>query len=226
MNKNRFALGALTACITLTAPLAALAQGGVSLGPTNRTSTQMGGPTGTYYYPGFGYSSRPLYSPYYTGYPSGYPVVTTYGAPVAVPGFGGYFRIGNARINYWQGPSGYYYPWGIGTAYQSSAPIYIVNQGVTTPQLPPLSAQFSDMENYLDDSQKKGKLNQTDYSRLFRRLQDIRSKFDHARAQAGGNLDSTDEDNIRRDLDNLGGEISRAVKPVSANTGAQVKDYR
>jgi hypothetical protein len=73
---------------------------------------------------------------------------------------------------------------------------------------------FSDMENYLDDSNKKGKLGEVDHKRLFRRLQDVRSKFDHLRAAGGGTLDPGDEENIRRDVDNLGGEISRAVKPL------------
>jgi hypothetical protein len=169
---------------------------------------------GSYYYPGFGFSSRPLNTgPYYNTYGGYGYAAPIYAAPAAVPGLSGFFRFGNVRLNYWQAPSGYYYPWGLGT-WQASQPIYIVQNGQTQAQLPPLSSMFSDMENYLDDSNKKGKLGEVDYKRLFRRLQDVRSKFDHLRAAGGGTLDPGDEENIRRDVDNLGGEISRAVKPL------------
>jgi len=177
------------------------------------------GPTGSYFYPGFGWSSRPLGGGYYgqgtTGYSygNGY-VAPVYAAPVAVPGLTGYFRFGNASINYWRGPSGIYYPWFAGGGYVQQQPVYVVEQGQTQPSQPPLSSMFTDMENYLDDSQKKGKLSQTDYQRLFRRLQDVRSKFDHQRSAAGGALDSTDEESIRRDVANLGGEIARSIKPI------------
>lgn len=214
---------ALLATLVAAVPMAN-AQG-MSLGPTNRTSTQIGGPSGTFYYPGFGYSSHPL-AGYYGGGYGGYSGVggyaPIYAAPLAVPGITGYFRIGGARVNYWQAPSGYYYPWGAGTAYQQQQPIYIVQQGVTQPQLPPLSSMLSDMENYLDDSKAKNKLTQSDYQRLFRRLQDVRGKFDHQRASNGGTLDPSDDELIRRDIDNLGGEISRAVKaPASAPVAAK-----
>lgn len=214
---SRVIFGLLATLLISSAMPIAEAQG-VSLGPTNRTSTQLPGARGSYFYPGFGWSSYPLNNGYY-GTPYGtVPIYGTpvYTPPVAVPGVNGFFRIGNARINYWQAPSGYYYPWGIGAGYTQQAPVYIINQGVTTPQLPPLSSMFGDMEKYLDDSKDKAKLSQADYARLFRRLQDVRGKFDHERAASGGAIDPNDEANIRRDVDLLAAEISRAVKPVAA----------
>jgi hypothetical protein len=131
-----------------------------------------------------------------------------------VPGLSGTFRFGNARLNYWQAPSGYYYPWAAGAAYVPQQPVYIVQQGQTQAQQPPISSMFTDMEAYLDDCQKKDKIGQIDYQRLFRRLQDIRSRYDHLRAAGGGVLDAGDEESIRRDAAGLGGEIARAVKPL------------
>lgn len=208
---SRLLLGLLAA--SMIAVPAAQAQG-VSLGATNRTSTtNYGAPT--YFYPGFGYSSVPMNTgPYYGGYGyGGYPA-PVYGAPVAVPGLNGYFRFGKTQLNYWRAPSGYYYPWAAGSAYVPQQPIYIIQQGQTQAQQPPLSSVFSDMESYLDDSQKKGKIGQVNYQRLFRRLQDVRGKYDHLRTAGGGVLDAGDEESIRRDISGLSGEISRAVKPM------------
>lgn len=208
---SRLLLGLLAASM-ITVP-AAQAQG-VSLGATNRTSTtNYGAPT--YFYPGFGYSSVPMNrgGAYYGGYGYGYPA-PVYGAPVAVPGLNGYFRFGNTQLNYWRAPSGYYYPWAAGSAYVPQQPIYVIQQGQTQAQQPPISSMFSDMESYLDDSQKKGKIGQVNYQRLFRRLQDVRGKYDHLRTAGGGVLDPGDEESIRRDIAGLSGEISRAVKPM------------
>jgi hypothetical protein len=210
---SRLILGLLATLIIAT-PMAQ-AQG-VSLGATQARSTTTFGPgSGSYFYPGFGYSSHPLNTgPYYGGY-GGYGYgAPVYAAPVAVPGLTGYFRFGNANLNYWHAPSGYYYPWAAGSAYVQQQPIYIVQQGQTQAQQPPLSSMFTDMEKYLDDSQKAGKMGQIDYQRLFRRLQDVRGRYDHLRAAGGGTLDSNDEESIRRDAAGLGGEIARAVKPL------------
>lgn len=161
---------------------------------------------------------NPYVNPYGYGYgygSYGLPIFTTpiYQAPLAVPGISGYFRIGSTAINYWRAPSGYYYPWGCGINC-AQTPIYIVERGVSTPQLPPISSLLSDMEKYLDESRKSDKLSQTDYQRLFRRLQDIRGKYDHERAASGGALDNADEEYTRKSVDLLAGEISRAVKPI------------
>lgn len=234
----------LAAFGTLVATAPMVSAQGVSLGATNRTSTgngMVGG--GGYYYPGFGYSTYPMNNGYYgnNGYGNygyggygGYGAyggiggIGAYGAPAAVPGLSGYFRFGRAGVNYWQAPSGYYYPWfGGGSSYVQQQPIYVVQNGQTQPQLPPVSSMFSDMESYLDDCQKKGKIAEAQYNRLFRRLQDLRSKYDHQRSAGGGILDPGDEQSIRVDVSNLAGEIARAVKPAgSANDKKmEVRNY-
>jgi hypothetical protein len=214
---SRLILGLLSTLI-IAVPMAQ-AQG-VSLGASQRTGTTIMGPgSGSYFYPGFGWSSHPLNTgPYYGGY-GGYGYgAPVYAAPVAVPGISGFFRFGNANLNYWQAPSGYYYPWASGSAYVPQQPIYIVEKGQTQAQQPPLSSMFTDMESYLDSSQKKGKIGQNEYERLFRRLQDVRGRYDHLRAASDGTLDQGDEESIRRDAAGLGGEISRAVKPLPEKT--------
>jgi hypothetical protein len=231
MSRSRLIL-TVAAAFLFAAPMA-VAQG-VSLGPTNRTSTgsgMMGG--GGYYYPGFGYSTYPMNNGYYGGYGYGNYGYGGYGAPIyaaptAVPGLSGYFRFGGAGINYWHAPSGYYYPWfGGGTTAVVQQPIYVVQNGQTQSQLPPVSSMFSDMESYLDDCQKKNKIEDVQYNRLFQRLQDLRSKYDHERAAGGGILDPNDEQNMRIQVSNLAGEIARAVKPASTNTDKkmEVRNY-
>jgi hypothetical protein len=84
---------------------------------------------------------------------------------------------------------------------------------------------FTDMESYLDDCQKKGKIEDVQYKRLFTRLQDLRSKYDHQRSAGGGILDPGDEQSIRVDVSNLAGEIARAVKPAS-NTSDKKMEVR
>ena len=228
---NRLLALTLVAAILVAAPVA-LAQG-VSLGATNRTSTgngMVGG--GGYFYPGFGYSTYPMNNGYYGGNGYGNYGYGGYGAPVytapaAVPGLSGYFRFGGAGLNYWQAPSGYYYPWSGGSNVVQQQPIYIVQNGQTQQQLPPVASMFTDMESYLDDCQKHKKLEEAQYTRLFRRLQDLRSKYDHQRSAGGGILDPGDEQSIRVDVSNLAGEIARAVKPAgsSSDKKMEVRNY-
>jgi hypothetical protein len=133
--------------------------------------------------------------------------------PVPVPVAGGMFRIGGRGMQYWLSPSGYYYPWcgTPGYGYPYSTTVYYVEQGSTVAAKPPVFAQFSDMEKFLDEQKNKEKIGQADYDHLSRRLHDLRSKFHGLSAAGGGSLDPVDEDNMRRDLDMLGGEMARAL---------------
>lgn len=192
--------------------------GGSSFG--SGTSSGYVGPTGSYFYPGFGWSSRPLGGGnvygggvYGNGYGNGYGT-PIYQAPVAVPGVRGYFRIGGVQAQYWQAPSGYYYPWGVGASTYGS-PVYYVNQGVTQQSRPPLSSVFNDMEKYLDESKDRARVSQADFDHLFRRLHDLRGKYDNMLSQAGGTIEQADEDSVRRDVDQLSGEIAMRVKSTT-----------
>lgn len=166
---------------------------------------------GTFHYfnqPGVGYFYSNPYAPACPAYP----------APV--PMAGGYFRFGTlgASCGYWRSPSGYYYPWCPqiytgGVVYSGPAPVFTVQQGVATQARPVLSAVFSDMRQFLEDSRSKDKLSVNDYTHLMQRLNDLMSKQSQLSAAGGGIMDPSDEEAIRRDLDLLSGEISRALQP-------------
>lgn len=156
-------------------------------------------------------------NPYYGSYgpigaPGGAPVL--YGSPVAAPG--GYFRIGRVGVNFWQSPSGYYYPWGLGAA---GAPqtVYYVQEGSTTQAKPPIPTMLNDMEKYLSQSKEKGRVSQQDYQHIFRRMQDLRGKYSRLAAESDGLLDQADESSLRRDVDQLSSEVALRVKPASAS---------
>jgi hypothetical protein len=152
----------------------------------------------------------------------GYVGVPMAPVPVAMPGIGGYFRIGRVPVSYWMAPSGYYYPWGFNTTgstiYSLNSPIYFVSQGAANPQVPPLSAVFTDLDKFLTESKSKGRVKDADYISLTRRLKDLQSKQDHMMSVNGGTMDASDEESIRRDLDTFSREMALRIKPVTATT--------
>ncbi|MBS1989449.1 MAG: hypothetical protein JSS83_02970 [Cyanobacteria bacterium SZAS LIN-3] len=149
---------------------------------------------------------------------NGRPVVYPFGVPniAPVPVGNGIFSFsgGGISANMWQGPSGYYYPWA------SRNPIYsqiiYVDQSGTSPQtvaqLPPLSMQFSDMAQYLDDAKKNKKISDPDYNSLKLRLKDIQSKERSYRIQGGGQLGSDVEAEIRQNLTDFAREMTNRVQ--------------
>lgn len=148
-----------------------------------------------------------VYNPY-----AGYPAM---GMPVPING--GYFgiNIGNARLNVWKAPSGYYYPWlprpaGFGYA----PPIVVINQGAQnpTPAQPPLTTIFGDMNKFLDDAKAKGKINDSDYNHLKLRASDLQKKERSLAMGNGGTLDPNAEEQLRKDVDKLGEEVAYRVK--------------
>ena len=178
-------------------------------------------------YAGSPYGSNPLYNPA-GGY--GYnPWVNRYGSPYAYNGvpissFGAPVSVGNGffnlssngrNFNFWKAPSGYYYPWTAGYGSSYTAPIVILNNGSSAPQpsQPPLSTMFSDTLKYLDDQKAAGKISDADFTHLKQRALDLLSKERSLRNAAGGTLDQSQEQSIRGDVDSLGGEIARRVKP-------------
>jgi hypothetical protein len=198
------------------------------------------GPGGGYSgYGGGNYSGRPLGSfgnignpygngyynnPYYGTYgPIGAPIGTqVYGAPVAVPGISGFYRFGRVGINYWQSPSGYYYPWGagaVGGAVQQNI-YYKESSNSTTTAKPPIPTMLGDMEKYLDDSKTKGRISDADYQHIFRRVQDLRSKYSRLAAEWDGVLDPTDESRLRGDVEQVSSEIALRVRPIAPGSGS------
>lgn len=185
-------------------------------------------------YGGYGYQGRPLGSygnignpygaglynnPYYGVYgPIGAPLQSPliYGAPVPVAG--GYYRLGRLGAQYWQSPSGYYYPWGAG-AIGIPQQVYYVQQGNITQSRPPIPTELGDMEKYLNESKDKGRVDDSDYQHLYRRLHDLRTKYDRLAAECDGLLDQSDEESLRRDVGQLSGEISQRVHPAASSPG-------
>jgi len=187
------------------------------------TQTPMGGtevvaPVGTPIAPGgvatpYGYSN-----PYQTttgfynptmgniNYPS-------FGAPISLGG--SYYNVpsGNTRLPMWRAPSGYYYPWcprPTGFVYAYPMPVLVINQQQTSPApaLPPLSTVMGDMEKYLDDSKKDGKISERDFTNMSRRVKDLKSKERTLRIAGGGTLDPADETQLRTDVDKVGSELT------------------
>lgn len=184
-----------------------------------------GRPLGSFGNIGNPYGAGLYNNPYYGSYgPIGAPVGSVYGAPVALPG--GYFRIGKVGVQYWQSPSGYYYPWGVG-AIGVPQQVYYVQQGSTTQAKPPLPTELNDMEKYLEENKAKDRIADSDYQHLFRRVHDLRSKYNRLAGEFDGVLDPGDEEHLRRDIDQCAAEISQRVRPApstaanAANTNSK-----
>ncbi|MBS2006279.1 MAG: hypothetical protein JST01_04525 [Cyanobacteria bacterium SZAS TMP-1] len=179
--------------------------------------------------PGFGLGVQSMPMPYGMPYgdsrmPSalgtlnGRPVVYPFGVPNIAPvpvGNGIYsFSGGGISANMWQGPSGYYYPWATRNPIYSQI-IYVDQSGPspqTVAQLPPLSMQFSDMSQYLDDAKKNKKISDPDYNSLKLRLKDIQSKERSYRIQGGGQLSGDVEAEIRQNLTDFSREMTNRIQ--------------
>lgn len=137
------------------------------------------------------------------------------GMPVPINGGNFGINIGNSRLNVWKAPSGYYYPWlnrPVGFGYP--APIVVIQQGQQnpTPAQPPLSTIFGDLNKFLDDSKSKGKISEADYNHLKLRASDLQKKERSFASGNGGSLQPDQEEDIRKDVDKLGQEVSYRVK--------------
>jgi hypothetical protein len=175
-----------------------------------------------------GVYSNPYYSPYAGVYRTPYGSVPVYTSPYTAPyaysnlsssvptpiganQFG--LTYGNGKLRLWRASSGYYYPWVGGYAYPSY-PIFITPPGATAaaPASPPISTIVSDLDDYLDKAKKDGKVSSGDFTSLKRRASDLLSKEKSLAYEQGG-LDADQEAEIRRDVDELSGEVARRVQP-------------
>jgi hypothetical protein len=182
----------------------------------------MGNPYGSNPYMGNPY----LNNQYMYGQPNGYyrspyNYSTPYGYNAAVaPGFQPYganqygLTYNGRNFRLWRAESGYYYPWVAGYGY-NAYPIFVVPQGQTNPSavLPPISVVVNDLGDYLDKAKEKGKVTDNDFISLKRRAGDLLSKEKSLAYEAGGSLEPDQEADIRRDVDELSGEVARRVRP-------------
>lgn len=185
--------------------------GNVYQNPYINNPYPFGNPYGGYTAPGGFYRS-----PY-----SGYQAPLTYYNQYPITGgfqpYGGnnYGIAFNGRdVRLWRSQSGYYYPWIGGYAY-NTYPIFYIPQGQANPAavLPPISVVVSDLDDYLDKAKEKGKISDNDFLSLKRRAHDLLSKEKSLAYEAGGSLDQDQEADIRRDVDELSGEVARRVRP-------------
>lgn len=144
--------------------------------------------------------------------------VPVYPAPVALGDNFYAFGSLSTRLGYWRSPSGYFYPWCPqvylpGAVYPPSSPIYVFEQGAISAARPPVGLIINDMRAFIEDAKSKRQLNQSAYEHLFNSLNNLTGRAAELAAKNGGQMDSTDETGIRRDLDLLGTEITRSLNP-------------
>lgn len=161
---------------------------------------------GAYYLrnqPGVGYYSQ---SPFWGGYPQ-------FGLPQPVGGGYFSFQSGSTRFNLWKAPSGYYYPWANRGYYAGYVPpVVVVEQGSSIASKPPIMTVMMDLRKFLDEAKSNNRMSESDYNHLSQRLKDLAGKEGMLRNSAGGTLDPALEDDIRKDLDQLGSEIQYRIK--------------
>ena len=182
-----------------------------------------------------GVYNSPYYSPYASPYAGGVyrtPYGTTvYGAPYVPAAPYGYSNLaggmptpmggnlygiayGRGNLKVWRAPSGYYYPW-VGGYNYAAYPIFVTPPGAanSAPAAPPIGTVVSDLDGYLDDAKKNGKIGSGDFISLKRRGSDLLSKEKSLAYEEGGSLDADQEADIRRDLEELSAEVARRVQP-------------
>lgn len=176
--------------------------------------------------PPYAYNNGPIYAtpgtvqnysyPYGRAYPYSSPYSTPYSPYYGVPQpiGGGAFGITSGGVNWrmWQAPSGYYYPWMSPLSYGEPV-IYVAPpaQQKTKPE-PPVSTVLSDMLNFLDEQKEKKHLQASDYEHLRRRALDLQSKNYDMRVNDNDQPDAQDDQAMRKDIDELGVEVSQALR--------------
>lgn len=161
-------------------------------------------------YPDYSKPNKPYYGyQRYNNTPYGF---AGFGRPVPF-GYGrDYYTVTSptATYRFWKAPSGYYYPW---YNYQGVTPqfgfgAFSFNQGSLEAPKPAISVVYQDLGKFLQQAKSEGKLNETDYAQLNRRLNDLISKTNSVRFQEGGTLSDGSEEDLRADFDKLSQEVS------------------
>ncbi|MBI1270723.1 hypothetical protein GC174_09840 [bacterium] len=158
---------------------------------------------------GFGFSNP--YQSTAAGYPS-------FGMPQDV-GNGFYsVKAGSVALPMWKAPSGYLYPWAPrpeSFSYAYPMPVLAVskiNQS-TAPAVPPLAVEIQDLGNYLEKAKLEKRMAEADISRLSAKIAEIKEKERALRVAGFGNIDPSDEAQMRRELQQIGSECSSKTKP-------------
>lgn len=167
-----------------------------------------------YYHPGGAVYGGYTYSGYVGRYNIGGVTVPVYGSPQLIAGDYYGMNVGGAPYQFWRAPSGFYYPWVGGYAY-NSYPIYAISPDNNTPRqtLPPVSTVISDLDKYLDSAKKNDKITSGDYQSLRQRASDLLSKEKSLAYEEGGTINPDQEDEIRQDVDELSAEVAHRVQP-------------
>jgi hypothetical protein len=181
----------------------------------NGFNNQYATPYGTTFGNPYAYGNYPGANVYNNGFgPRIYPFGNPYVAPVAL-GNGLYsFNGGGVSANLWRAPSGYYYPWGVGANPYGNI-VYVDQSGgksQTVVQQPPLSMQFTDMNQFLDDAFKNGKISESDYKSMKQRLKDIQGKERSYRIAGDGYLEDSADAEIRQNLKDFAKLMTERIK--------------
>ena len=115
-------------------------------------------------------------------------------------------------MRYWRAPSGYYYPWAYGSYPYTYAYPLIYQSGQAAQASPPVTTEFRDMQDYIDNSRAKGRLSDGDYQHLNQRLHDLVGESEDIESN-GSNPDQ--DTGLQQDLRELGLEIAHRIKPES-----------
>lgn len=154
--------------------------------------------------------SAGIFNPNPYGNAFNYPV---FGVPQSLGN--GFYHIpsGGTNLPMWRAPSGYYYPWAprpTGFNYGMPMPVLVVPQTTQTPApaLPPVSVALSDLDKFLEENKKNPKLQERDYTNMSRRIKDLQAKERNLKVAGGGSLEPDDEAQLRRDLEQVGSDLS------------------
>ena len=158
---------------------------------------------------GFGFSNP--YQSTTAGYPS-------FGMPQDV-GNGFYsVKAGSVALPMWKAPSGFFYPWAPrpeSFSYAYPMPVLAISKVTQSvaPAVPPLAVELQDLGNYLEKARLERRMAEADISRLSARIAEIKEKERALRVAGSGNIDPSDEAQMRRELEQIGSECSSKMKP-------------
>lgn len=156
---------------------------------------------------------------------AGFGFTNPYHASVNYPTFGipqssgnGFYQVpsGKSSLPMWKAASGYLYPWAPRPKsfnFGFRMPILVTrgaNQSAS-PAVPPLTVVINDMEKFISKNQQDNKISSAEANALIQRLASIKSKEHRQRITGKGNFKPSDEALIRRQLDQIGSQLSKLL---------------